>query len=149
MNAELRKDDLLFIDTNVLIYAYDRSNARKNRVAIQLMEGCWENENGCLSLQVLQEFYVNVTQKIPVPLERNTARQIISDFSQWQVHIPEVGDVLQAIDLQQAYALSFWDAMVIQSTIRLGCKQVISEDLSHGQIYAGVQVINPFDGRAV
>jgi predicted nucleic acid-binding protein len=144
MSAEPQKNQRLFIDTNILIYAYDRTSEAKHRVSVQLLEGCWKNKNGCLSLQVLQEFYVNVTQKIPKPLERNTARQIIADLAQWQVHTPDIEDVLQAIDLQQAYSLSFWDAMVIRSAVHLGCSQLISEDLSPGQSYGEIQIINPF-----
>jgi predicted nucleic acid-binding protein len=63
------------------------------------------------------------------------------------VHIPTERDVLQAIDLQQSYQLSFWDAMLLQSAVRLGCKRLFSEDLVHGQNYSGVQVINPFLGN--
>ena len=144
MSVGINKDQLVFIDTNILIYAYDRSDGEKHRVASRLIEKCWENESGRVSLQVLQEFYVNVTQKIPKPLERDIARKIISDLSKWQVHIPAVEDLLQAIDLQMAYSLSFWDAMVVQSAAHLGCRQLFSEDLSHGQSYRNVQVINPF-----
>ena len=141
MNAET---GLVFIDTNVLLYAHDHSAGIKCEIAKKLIEELWHKEQGCLSLQVLQEFYVNVTQKIPQPLDRNTARQIVSDLSQWHVHSPEVEDMLQAINLQQAYSLSFWDAMVIQSAARFGCKRLISEDLSHGQTYGNVQIVNPF-----
>lgn len=144
MSVELGKDQPVFIDTNILIYAYDRSNEQKHFVAAKLLEKCWENDNGRLSLQVLQEFYVNVTQKIPKPLNRTIARQIIFDLGQWKVHIPGVEDLLQAIDLQQDYSISFWDAFVLQSAARMGCKQFFSEDLSHGQSYGTVQVINPF-----
>ena len=83
--------------------------------------------------------------EIPRPLDHQTARQLVADLSRWRTHLPEVRDLLQAIDFQQAYSISFWDAMVLQSAARLGCKQLLSEDLSHGQIYGEVQVINPFN----
>jgi len=137
-----------FVDTNILVYAYDLSAGHKHAVAVQLMEQWWENRNGCLSIQVLQEFYVSITQKIVTPLERQIARQLIDDLAHWRLHIPDASDLLQAIDLQQAYQLAFWDAMVLQSARRLGCKQLISEDLSHGQIYGELQVFNPFLGAA-
>ncbi len=133
-----------FVDTNILVYAYDRSAGIKHHVAAQLVEGCWENENGGLSLQVLQEFYVAVTQKIRTPLDWQTSRQIVSDLAHWRLHTPEASDLLQAIDLQYNYQLAFWDAMIIQSAACLGCKQLISEDLSHGQVFGEVQVVNPF-----
>jgi predicted nucleic acid-binding protein len=133
-----------FLDTNVLVYAYDRSAGMKQSIAAQFVSDCWENENGCLSIQVLQEFFVNVTQKISLPLEVQTARQMVADLAQWRLHVPDASDLLQAIDLQQSFHLSFWDAMVLQSAVRLECKQLLSEDLSHGQSYGDVQVINPF-----
>ena len=133
-----------FLDTNILVYAYDRSAGGKHSLAAQLVEACWENENGCLSIQVLQEYYVTVTRKIAAPLDAQTARQIVADLGQWRLHVPEADDLLQAIDLQQNYQLAFWDAQVIQSAASLGCKLLLSEDLNHGQRYGEVQVINPF-----
>lgn len=136
--------DQLFVDTNILVYAYDRSAGNKHVIAVQLIAQCWENGNGCLSIQVLQEFYVNVTRKIASPLDHQTARQIVEDLSYWRLYSPGTPDLLQAIDFHQNYRLSFWDAMILQSATRLGCKQLLSEDLSHGQNYGDVQVINPF-----
>lgn len=93
---------------------------------------------------MLQEFFVNVTRKIAAPLGHQTARQIVADLAQWRLHFPTVSDLLQALDFQERYLLSFWDAMVIQSAARLGCKQLLSEDLKNGQMVGDVQVINPF-----
>ena len=134
---------LYFLDTNILVYAYDRSAGQKHSQAAQWVQACWENENGCLSLQVLQEFFVTVTRKIAAPLDAQTARQIVADLAQWRLHTPNAGDLLHAIDLQQNFRLAFWDAQVIQSAASLGCKQLLSEDLNHGQAYGEVQVINP------
>lgn len=142
MNVEPQA--VYFLDTNILVYAYDRSAGQKHELAAQLMEACWENENGCLSIQVLQEFFVTVTRKIAKPLDYQTARQIVADLAQWRLHAPNASDLLQAIDLQQSHQLGFWDAQVIQSATSLGCKQVLSEDLNHGQMFGEVQVINPF-----
>jgi predicted nucleic acid-binding protein len=133
-----------FVDTNILVYAYDRSAGRKHTIAARWVGDFWENENGCLSLQVLQEFFVNVTRKIDNPLALITARQIVSDLSHWRVQIPEISDLLQAIDLQQDYQLSFWDAMIVQSAARLGCKVLLTEDLNHGQSFGELTVIDPF-----
>jgi len=133
-----------FLDTNILVYAYDRSAGNKHSLAVQLMEGCWKNENGRLSIQVLQEFFVMVTRKIATPLDHQTAQQIVADLANWRLHAPEASDLLQAINLQQSYQLAFWDAMIMQSATSLGCKQLLSEDLNHGQTYGDVQVINPF-----
>ena len=133
-----------FIDTNILVYAFDLSAGRKYQIASQLVRECWENETGCLSIQVLQEFYVTVTRKITNPLESVIARQIISDLAEWRLQTPGASDVLQAIDYQLNHHLSFWDAMILQSAVRLGCAQIWTEDMNHGQSFGPVRVVNPF-----
>lgn len=142
MSADLHVD--CFLDTNVLVYAFDHSAGEKHAIAAQLVKDLWENETGCISIQVLQEFFVTVTRKLAMPLEFRTARQVVADLAQWRLHTPEAGDLLQAIDLQRDYQLSLWDAQIVQSATGLGCKQLLSEDLNHGQVYGEVQVINPF-----
>jgi len=137
-----------FIDTNLLVYAYDRTAGQKQELAARLLEACWENENGCLSLQVLQEFYVTLTRKLAVPLEQQVARQLVADLAQWRLHTPKANDLLQAIDFQQVYQIAFWDALVLQSATSLGCRYLLSEDFNHRQLYGTIQVINPFTESA-
>lgn len=133
-----------FIDTNVLIYAHDRSAGAKQVRARALLAELWNSQAGCLSIQVLQEFYVNITRKVAHPLDPVGARQIVADLGHWRVHSPTVADVLDASTLQQRYGLSFWDAMIVTSAIQLGCSTVWSEDLNAGQDYDGTRVVNPF-----
>ncbi|MGQ9585537.1 MAG: PIN domain-containing protein [Anaerolineae bacterium] len=135
---------LQFVDTNVLIYAHDRSAGPKRARAKELLYDLWQSGKGCLSIQVLQEFYVTVTQKLPQPLSAEAAAQIISDLSVWRVHRPGVEDVLDAIRLQGRHKVSFWDAMIVTSAIQLGCQTVWSEDLRAGQVYDRIIVVNPF-----
>lgn len=137
-------EHLQFVDTNILIYAHDRSAGEKHIRARDLVSELWQTGEGCLSIQVLQEFYVNVTQKVARPLAPETAAQIIADLSVWQVHRPGVQDVLDAIGLQGRYHISFWDAMIVASALQLGCKTLWSEDLNPGQNYDQVRVLNPF-----
>jgi predicted nucleic acid-binding protein len=134
-----------FIDTNILIYAHDASAGTKHDRARALLRELWENRAGCLSIQVLQEFYVNVTRKVARPMSPDAAAQIIADLGVWPVHRPDVDDVLEAIRLQTSRQLSFWDAMILTSARRLGCETLWSEDMSQGQQYEGVTVINPFE----
>jgi predicted nucleic acid-binding protein len=136
--------NLEFVDTNVLVYAHDRSAGEKNTAAQQLIRRLWETGNGCLNVQILQEFYVTVTRKVALPLNFEEAAEIIRDLSFWHMHIPTAEDVLGAIDIQRHYKSSFWDAMVIHSAVCLGCKVIWSEDLANGQIYKNAQVKNPF-----
>jgi predicted nucleic acid-binding protein len=133
-----------FVDTNILVYAHDRSAGDKHVRARDLLRGLWQSGEGCLSIQVLQEFYVNVTQKVPNPLTPAVASRLVADLGVWRVHRPGVEDILDAIRLQQRYQLSFWDAMIVASAIRLHCQSIWSEDLNPGQDYGGVRVLNPF-----
>lgn len=135
--------DRRFVDTNILIYAYDTSAGVKHERARALLEELWETRDGCLSVQVLQEFFVNVTKKIPKPLDPAVAKEIIADLSRWHIHVPAADDVLGAIGLHQRLVLSFWDAMVVRSAIEMACGVLYSEDLNHGQLYDGVRVENP------
>jgi len=137
-------EGLQFLDTNILIYAHDRSAGDKHLRAKDLVRELWQSGMGCLSIQVLQEFYVNATSKVAKPLTPDTAAQIIADLSVWQVHRPGVEDVLDAIRLQGRYQLSFWDSMIVASAVQLGCPTIWSEDLNPGQAYDSVQVQSPF-----
>jgi predicted nucleic acid-binding protein len=139
-SAELKN---VFVDTNILVYAYDRTAGEKHKRARTLLENLWANSRGCISLQVLQEFYVVITQKVPDPLDPESAAAILRDLAFWRIHAPVAEDVLGAIELQQRHRVSFWDAMILWSAVQLGCAEVWSEDLSHGQAYDGVRVINP------
>lgn len=133
-----------FVDANILIYAHDKSAGLKNERSLKLIKNLWELGNGCLSIQVLQEFYVSITQKVTIPLDRETAAKVISSLSAWKVHTPAVEDILGAIEIQQQYIISFWDAMIIQSAKQQGCPVLWTEDLNSGQVYAGVKAVNPF-----
>lgn len=133
-----------FVDTNILVYAHDLSAGTKCERARKLISDLWNSGTGCLSIQVLQEFYVTLTKKVSVPLDSETAIAIIRDLGQWTIHSPDVDDILMAAEFQRRYFLSFWDAMIICSARALGCGILWSEDLNAGQIYAGVKALNPF-----
>jgi predicted nucleic acid-binding protein len=135
---------LEFIDTNILLYAHDPSEPAKHAKSKALLERLWQERTGCLSVQVLQEFFVNATRKLSIPLEITTARTVIEDYSQWIVHTPTPKDVLAAVDVHTNHRTSFWDALILTSALELGCAFVWSEDLNSGQKYAGMEVKNPF-----
>lgn len=133
-----------FVDTIVLVYAHDRSAGYKRVEAQNLLRELWQARLGCLSIQVLQEYYVTVTRKIANPLLPDQAQDILSHLGRWRLHSPTVSDIQEALDIQTSYGISFWDAMIIQSAVRLQCDTIWSEDLNAGQGYAGVTVVNPF-----
>ncbi|MCL5982043.1 MAG: PIN domain-containing protein [Firmicutes bacterium] len=138
------ENELQFVDTNILIYAYDVSSAEKHQRALTLVSKLWDSGKGCLSIQVLQEFYVNLTQKIPHPLTPLKTTRIIDDYGQWRLHKPELRSVIEAIYIQQRHKISFWDAMIICSAKEMGCKNIWTEDLHPNQTYEGIRVVNPF-----
>jgi len=133
-----------FVDTNILLYAHDDSAGKKRDRAKALVEELWETRDGCLSVQVLQEFFVNATRTIAKPLDAATAKEIVADFSRWYLHVPGADDVLAAIGIHQRTGISFWDAMIVRSAAEIGCTVLYSEDLDAGQEYSGVRVENPF-----
>lgn len=132
-----------FVDTNILVYAHDSAAGQKHERAKALIQSLWDSQMGCLSIQVLQEFYVTITRKVARPLSPVEASQIISNLGAWRLHTPQVEDVLAAIQIQTRYQLSFWDALIIQSANQLACEIVWSEDLNAGQTYSTVRVENP------
>ena len=133
-----------FVDTNVLVYAFDASAGVKRTAARSLIERLWQTGTGCLSVQVLQEFFVTVTRRVARPLSPDEAADRIREFAAWRVYAPTVDDVLAAIDLHKQARLGFWDAMVVQAAAESGCGTIWSEDLSDGQTIRGVRVRNPF-----
>lgn len=135
---------LQFVDTNILVYAYDVSADKKHEIAKELLKELWDTRRGCLSTQVLQEFYVTVTKKVKKPLSPSQASQIISDLGVWKLDTPDVGDILEAIKISQRYIISFWDSLIICSAINLNCDIIWSEDLNPEQYFDKVKVINPF-----
>lgn len=131
-----------FVDSNVLIYLHDVTAERKRERARQLVEQLWDSGGGCVSVQVLQEFYVNSTRKLGMP--QDDAEAQVVRLLAWTVHTPSAHDVVAAIRLQRNEQLSFWDAMIVQSARQLGCHILYSEDLNPGQTVAGVMIQNPF-----
>jgi len=131
-----------FFDTNILLYAFHLRDPARRSVASQLVERAVEVGALCLSVQVLQEFWVNAQRKIALPTDEAFAH--IRRLSSGLVHCPHPEDVLAAIELHGNRTISFWDALIVRSAQQMGCATLWSEDLSHGQRFGGVTVRNPF-----
>lgn len=136
--------DKFFVDTNVLVYAHDRGSGRKRSMANELVKRLWHERSGVLSTQVLQELYVNVRRKAEKPLSVSASRQLIEDYLCWQIIVNDGSTILQALDFEQRYTISFWDALIVQAANAAGAHLLYSEDLNHGQTYGMVEVCNPF-----
>lgn len=135
---------LEFVDTNVLLYAYDNTAGDRHDAARDLVSRLGRDRTGAVSVQVLQEFYVNATRKIAVPLAAAAARERVRILSRWATHAPMAADVIAAAELAEATRISFWDAMIVRSASQMRCRTLWSEDLNSGQQISGVRVINPF-----
>ncbi len=134
----------MFIDTNILIYAFDVSAGKKRQVASHILSDLWNSGLGVLSTQVLQEFYVNVVHKIQKPIDQKMAKAIIRDLLKWQVVVNSGDSILDAIDISEKYGYSFWDSLIIEAALTGGVSILLSEDLQHGQVISGVTISNPF-----
>jgi len=134
----------VFLDTNIIIYAFDITAGDKHNAAGELMISLWDSGLGVISTQVLQEFFVNVTQKIPEPLDKGSAKEIVNDLLKWEVVVNDGETILNAIELHEKYKYSFWDSMIIEAAIKGRCATLLSEDLTDGQTIEGVTIQNPF-----
>jgi predicted nucleic acid-binding protein len=131
-----------FFDTNVLLYADDKSAPAKQRRSRDLVAEHRQAGTGVISLQVLQEYFVNVTRKLDV--DPRIARRKLQLLAELDVAIPDVGDVLAAIDLHRLHGFSFWDALILRSAQQSGCSILLSEDFHDGLEIDGVKIVNPF-----
>jgi predicted nucleic acid-binding protein len=132
-----------FVDTNVLIYAFDSDAGDKNIVANRTLQELWNDQTGIVSPQVLQEFYVNITRKIAKPLTKPKARSIVADYEAWCISMTAT-EISTAFRIEEEARINFWDALICASALKAGAERILSEDLNSGQKIAGILVENPF-----
>jgi len=135
--------DKTFIDTNVLIYAHDVDAKAKHQVAKGVLRELWSERSGVLSMQVLQEFYVNVTRKIAKPLAKAEARLVVNSYSIWCVETTPA-EIAAAFRIEDESRIGFWDALIVASAAKSGSARILSEDLNAQQKIAGIRIENPF-----
>jgi predicted nucleic acid-binding protein len=131
-----------FVDTNILVYAHDGGAGDKHSRSVELLARLFEERTGAISVQVLAEFYAVGVKKLGMKPEQ--AEEVIADLGTWTIHRPGHADVIRASRLYRRHKLAWWDAMVVNSAIELGCGTIWSEDLGDGQTYSTVLVRNPF-----
>ena len=133
-----------FIDTNILVYAYDKDEELKNPIAKRILIDCWENKSGSISTQVLQEFHFTITAKLSKRIGISEARELIKDFLSWQTEQITPHDIIDATILQERYKYSFWDSLIIVTAQKSGAEILYSEDLQDGQKIGDLVIKNPF-----
>lgn len=135
--------DKCFLDTNILVYAHDRSSGAKHDRARALVEQLWHSGDGVLSTQVLQELCVNLRRKTNPPLPFEEIRRLLQDYLSWEVIVNRADLVVEALAIEERYKISFWDALILQAAETSGATVLYSEDLSATQNYGSIRVVNP------
>ncbi len=134
-----------FVDTNILVYAHDRSAGAKHRRAKELIAKLWQSGGAVISTQVLQELCVNLRRKASPPLSIDETSRLLQDYLAWEVVVNTPEAVIQALDLESRYQISFWDALIIHAADNAGATTLYSEDLADRQKFGSVQILNPFN----
>jgi len=138
--------DRFFVDTNILLYAHDSGTGIKHERARDLMDRLWSLRQGVLSTQVLQEFAISLRRKISPPLSTRETREWITQYMRWEVVVNTSRSILNALEIEERYQISFWDALIVQAAESAGAETLYTEDLSDGQSYGTVRVVNPLLG---
>lgn len=133
-----------FLDTNVLVYLFDADAPDKQEQARALLQAEVANGRAVLSTQVLQEFYVAVTRKLARPLDALTAEAALRCLAELPVTPVDSALVLRAAQRSRTDNLSFWDSLIVETALQSGAKVLYSEDLQHGRVVEGMQIVNPF-----
>jgi predicted nucleic acid-binding protein len=133
-----------FVDTNVLVYAHDSREREKQPRARAALEELWTTGGGVLSTQVLQEFYVVTTGKQSIGMPPSEAREIVALYSTWRVVVVDPVLILAATQLHERRSISFWDALIVEAARQAGAGRILTEDLSDGDDFDGVHIVNPF-----
>jgi len=134
-----------FVDTNILIYAHDVDAGAKHQVAKTVLRELWSQRSGVLSMQVLQEFYVNVTRKIASPISKDVARLVVNSYSVWCIETTPA-EITTAFRIEDESRIGFWDALIVAAAVKCGALRILSEDLNAKQVVTGVRIENPFAG---
>lgn len=137
-------NDKIFVDTNIFVYSRDASEKLKQPHAIKCLEKLWREQTGVISTQVLNEYYVTVTNKLKPGMTQKDAWEDVCALMAWAPVPIDISVLHQAKLIEEKYCVSWWDAMIIAAAKIGGCKIIYSEDLANGQTVAGVKIVNPF-----
>lgn len=134
--------DRSFVDSNILLYAHDLDAGIKRVRAQEVLKELARDRSGVLSMQVLQEFYARATKKLAIPLSKEDARGVVADWKVWCIST-SVAEIERAFQIEDQAQISFWDALILAAAVKAGAGRILTEDLHHGQVIAGVRIENP------
>jgi len=136
-------NDVVFVDTNILICAHDRDAGVRWHRASKALDELWQARTGRVSVQVLQEFFAVATGKLKSALGIAAAREVIRTYSPWVTVPTGVETALRATEISEIAQISFWDGMIVAAAERSGATTLYTEDLDDGQVIAGLRIVNP------
>ena len=136
--------ETFFVDTNLLLYRRDTQAAAKQEGAARWIDALWQTRKGRLSVQVLNEFFYNATQKLKPGLNAQEAYDEVEEFCAWDPQPLDVESFRRAWNLRRSYSLAFWDSLIVAAALQARCSHILSEDLQHGQNLDGIEVTDPF-----
>ena len=134
----------LFVDTNVLIYARDSREPRKQQAARTWLEYLWREQLGRTSTQVLNEYYTNATGKLAAWITQGDARAEVRRYQHWKPWQIDHQTVETAWAVEARYKLGWWDSMIVAAAQHQSCTLLLAEHLQHGQVIDKLQIVNPF-----
>lgn len=134
-----------FLDSNILVYLFDRTDDRKRRIAERLVSQA--QERTAISFQVVQETLNVLTSRLRPPMTRADAQGVLDDVLVpiWRVH-PSAGLYARGMELREKHGFSFYDSLIVAAALEAGCKRLLTEDLQHGQRIGALRIENPFQG---
>jgi predicted nucleic acid-binding protein len=135
---------LVFVDTNVLVYSIDTRDESKHKLAKEWLDRLWRDGSGRTSAQVLSEFYHVVTRRITPGLDPPAAWEQVAALAEWEPQAVDVKLLELGHQIQARHGLNWWDSLIVAAASRLGCSVLLTEDLQHSAVYAGVTALNPF-----
>jgi len=135
---------LVFVDTNVLVYARDPRDPAKRATAAEWIRMLWAEKRGRTGAQLLSEYYDVITRKFPVPVRREDAWDDVQRFLAWNPQMVDTEILIKARAIEERYRLSWWDCLIVAAAQAQGCSLLLTEDLQDKANYGGVTVRNPF-----
>lgn len=139
--------DKVFLDTNIIVYSFDRSDTGKNKKAKKLLDRLFINSECKISTQVIQEFCSVAFRKMKPPLAEREVKEFISTISESNIETIDVHTIIKALDIKSEYSLSFWDSLVVSTALLSECSILYSEDMQDGFVIDALTIKNPFSGR--
>lgn len=136
--------ELFFVDTNVLVYARDAGQRIKQERAQRWMDFLWRSRRGRISTQVISELFVTVTKKLSHPIQESLAIEEVRALMSWEPASISTATINLGLNIIQRHKISWWDSLIIASTIETQCRYLLTEDLQENQTFEGCRVVNPF-----